>query len=291
MNTKSRTNPPSPDQVLDPRLLGRPVHLLPLFSARLQDDLDELFRAGMNRRYRASFKVGEVTMECAREAAHAGRWLRFSSEVGTLGFALERSVLLAALHYRYGNRDSTAPAATMTQSPVRETATEERLATMLGLQLVTALASRIDAALGAPAPEHGFGPALAGPPPAANVWTVRVPVAEATLGIEGVVWFTLDDAWMSRLLQHLVAPREKAKKAPGGEAGRPLAARLQLTMTGRLLQRELPLGTLLDLRIGEVLPISGAGPTVVLVDDVHLFHAVVAERAGKLCLTSFEDVN
>ena len=62
MNTKSRATPPSSNQVLDPRLLGRPVHLLPLFSARLQDDLDELFRAGMNRRYRASFKVGEVTM-------------------------------------------------------------------------------------------------------------------------------------------------------------------------------------------------------------------------------------
>jgi flagellar motor switch protein FliM len=289
MNTKSRTAPSLPQQVLDPRLLGRPVHLLPVFAARLRDDLDELFRAGMNRRYRASFKVDEITMECAAAPTHTGRWLRYEAEAGTMGFAMERSVLLAALHYRYGNRDSSAPAPTM-QSPTRETTTEERLAGMLGVQFIAALAARIDASLGAAAPEHAFGPAVAGPPPGANVWTLRVAVSESTLDVRGALWLTLDDAWMSRLLHHLVALREKPKKAPGSEGGRPLASRLQLNVTGRLLQREMPLGILLDLKVGEVVPISSVGPTEVLIDDVHLFHAVVAERGGKLCLTSFEDV-
>jgi hypothetical protein len=49
----------------------------------------------------------------------------------------------------------------------------------------------------------------------------------------------------------------------------------------------MPLGRLLDLRPGEVLPVR-LGATDVLIDDARLFTATVAERQGKLCLTSFK---
>jgi flagellar motor switch protein FliM len=173
---------------------------------------------------------------------------------------------------------------------VRETTTEERLATMLGAQLVGAVAARIDALLaGSAADTQEFRAPIACPPPIAKAWTIRAAISESTLGIQGALWFTLDDAWMARLLRHLAAPRDKAKEAAGNDGSEPLVQRLQLTLTARLLQKELPLGTLMDLQIGEVIPVS-LGPTEVLVDAARLFRAVVAERAGKLCLTSFEDV-
>ncbi len=276
-----------PQQVLDPCHLGRPVHLLPVFTAALRDDLAELFRTGMNRRYRASFAVTDIAMTCAAAPEHSGRWWSFASAVGRIGFALHRSVLLAALEYRYGTRDSAPAEATVStapDAPVRETSTEERLAAMLGGQLVAVVAARID---GDSAEPQTFAPAITSTPPAAGTWTIRVTIKEAALGIEGALWFTLDDAWMARLLHRLVVNRSRARDAAADP--QPLAARLQLTLAGRLLHREMPLGELIDVRVGDVIPVS-LGATDVLIDDSRLFRAVVAERNGKLCLTSFEDV-
>lgn len=300
MNTPSRIAPPLPQQVLDPCHLGRPVHLLPVFTAALRDDLAELFRTGMNRRYRASFDVADIAMTCAATPEHSGRWWSVASPVGRIGLALHRSVLLAALEYRYGTRNSTSNSATNgapsvpaeatistePDAPVRETSTEERLAAMLGAQLVAVVAARIDADLPEPhAVAATFAPAITSAPPAAGTWTIRVTIKEAALGIEGAVWFTLDDAWMARLLHRLVVNRPRVRDAET----LPLAARLQLTVAGRLLRRDMPLGELIDVRVGDVIPVS-LGATDVLIDDSRLFRAVVAERNGKLCLTSFEDV-
>jgi flagellar motor switch protein FliM len=50
-----------------------------------------------------------------------------------------------------------------------------------------------------------------------------------------------------------------------------------------------PLGSLLDLKVGTILPIS-LGVASVQIDNSPLFSAQVAEHKGKLCLTSFEDL-
>ncbi len=69
----------------------------------------------------------------------------------------------------------------------------------------------------------------------------------------------------------------------------PLPARLQLTMNARLIEKPIDLGTLLDLRVGDVIPVTVAS-TDVLIGDSRLFTASLAEHKGKLCLTCFEDV-
>jgi flagellar motor switch protein FliM len=325
--------------VVAPCHLGRPVNLLPLFTAGLREDLAELFRGGMNRRYRASFEIGEVTIGCAAAPEHGGRWWGFASPVGRIEFALDRAVVLAALNYRYGASSIASPSSPSTSSaaeedgehasggdadgppagaaaadvaatsstnagvsngaasnaavsngaldaPARETATEERLAAMLGLQLTHALVARVDAWLGEQAEPPALAPGIACAPPPAGTWTVRVAITEGGLGMAGRLWFALDAGWMERLLRHLVVARAKPKDLSGGK---PLATRLQLQVCGRLLHKEMPLGRLIDLRVGDVIPVS-LGATDVLVDDSRLFRAIVAERSGKLCLTSFEDV-
>lgn len=279
MNTK----PPSPSHVvLDPRLLGRPVHLLPKFADRLRGDLAERLHALMNRRYRASFGVEHVDIRCLAEPVQAGRWLRHESAAGAIGFAIDRALLLGALHFRYGADPSTA------SQPARETSTEERLAATLALQLVNTLADCIDAGQDVGTRERECRAVAPCAPPPANTWTIRARIAEATLGIVGDLWFTLDDAWIARLLRHLGGTRDRPRDPTGPDAGEPLARRVPLTLTGRLLRTELPLGKVLAIQVGDVLPVS-LGPTDVLVDDARLFRAVVAEHAGKLFLTSFED--
>ena len=71
--------------------------------------------------------------------------------------------------------------------------------------------------------------------------------------------------------------------------GEALSSRLQLRLQARLLSRRLTLGEVFDLRPGSVIPVSLQG-TDVLVKDVRLFTATVAEHKGKLWLTAFNDI-
>jgi len=69
----------------------------------------------------------------------------------------------------------------------------------------------------------------------------------------------------------------------------PLPARLQLALNARLIEKLIDLGTLLDLRVGDIIPVTVASADV-LIGDSRLFTASIAELKGKLCLTRFEDV-
>ena len=62
-----------------------------------------------------------------------------------------------------------------------------------------------------------------------------------------------------------------------------------MTLEGRLVSKQVQLGALFDLRVGDVIPVS-LSRTDVMLDDSRLFTAAVSEHKGKLCLTSFEDV-
>lgn len=276
---------PRARQTLDPRTLGRPIHLLGDFAARLKGDLAEHFDREVNRRYHASFEVGEVAFAGGAPAdADAAHWIAYANPVGRIGFASERTLLLALVGYRYGE---SAPDADPSDA-MRRTATEERFAAGLGLRLVQRLAARIDAGAQArdevEAASGAFERAGSTRAPS-HAWSVRVQVREPSLGLEARCWFTLDDAWMARLLRSIAPVRNKP--AERSERTQPIRTRLQLTLTGRLLHKEVPLGAVMDLRAGDVLPIR-VGAADVVVDDAPLFSAAVVEHGGKLCLTSFE---
>jgi flagellar motor switch protein FliM len=275
--TSSDRTPQYP--VLDPTLLGRPVHLLPQFAARLGDALAIAMRLPARRRYWDAFDLDAVEFTRAPDLPGA-RWLAVRGRHGAVTAAFERPLLLALLDWRYGRK--VGPAAGR-DTGERVTATEERLAVVLTQQLTDVLAARVQAGLA-----DAGAPALSAPagatPPAAGTWAIRL-VLRAGAGDHGQVWLALDADMMASILRGLLPER-----APRSElhAAEPLAARLQVKLDGRLVSKEITLGALFGLSVGDVIPIS-IGRADVLLDENRLFTAAVAEHKGKLCLTSFED--
>lgn len=290
MTTTKQTAPP---QVLDPCLLGRPVHLLHIFAAQLRDDLSQSMRLNMNRRYWGGFQVEDVAFSRLEGNESRSRWLSFAAPAGQIAFSLERKVLLSVLNYRYGS--GKADAAALDESAVRVTATEERLAVVLGQQLAGTLAGRIELnlpVLDKPAPAEGqaeadseFKPAP-GSHPAKGSWIITVTLADIASGATGQFWFALDKVLMASVLRGLLRDRDSGGKK--AKTAAPLAQRLQVGLVGRLASKEIPLGSLYDLQVGDVIPIS-LNRADVLLEDSRLFTAAVTEHKGKLCLTSFED--
>jgi flagellar motor switch protein FliM len=280
IRTSLRPAAPAALQVLDPRTLGRPMHLLGGFTTQLRTALSESFRTGLNRRYGAGYEVDDVRVARQAGPIGPGRWFACATSVGRITLSMDRPLLLSVLDYRYGtpvhaSADAEAAAA------VRETATEERLAATLCARwtetLLACIGRQQDVELTA-------SPSA---PPARGGWTIEVGLSDSVRQVAGVVSFALDDSAMGQVLRSIAPARECAKPKPGA-ASPSAAGRLPLVLTGRLVEKQLALGDVLDLRPGAIIPVS-LGLADVLVDDSRLFTAAVTEHKGKLCLTSFDD--
>jgi flagellar motor switch protein FliM len=286
MNLSDVTVPTSP-QAIDPRTLGRPMHLLPTFAARFGADLSEFLRVGLNRRYGIGLEVESASMRRFVEHEAPARWDVYTAAAGRMGLSMPRSLVLRLLQCRYGlTEDKPLDAA----ESVAITASEERLAHKLTLQFATALAHRIEDGLAptrtAAAPlSMTRGPETGLPP---GAWRLEVWLVEPQRGERHLLQLCLDDTWMAHLLDQVGQGRTLTREHTTTPAT-PLAQRLKLRMVARLLQQRMPLGQVLDLRVGSVLPIPQPA-TVVLVKDSPLFTANVAEHKGRLWLTGFQDI-
>jgi flagellar motor switch protein FliM len=274
--------------MLDPCLLGRPVHLLPQFARRLGEDLSGAIAAPVARRYWGPFQLDAI--EFARAPQHlAARWLGLATEYGAVAVAFERELLLGLLDCRYGGRGAT-PAAPRDPAAERVTATEERLAVTLTEQLADVLAARIGANLNAVGLAAAAAAGLAAPAavsaPANSAWALQIRLREPRSGSCGQLWIALDGAVMADILRGITPEKKHGQAAQ--PAAEPLATRLQVKLDGRLVSKEITLARLFDLQVGDVIPVA-VGRAEVMLDDSRLFTAAVAEHKGKLCLTSFED--
>ena len=270
-------------QVLDPCLLGRPVHLLPQFAARLEDDLDTAMQ-GSARRYWAGWRLDSVEFGRVPQENNV-RWMAVLGVLGTVAVAFERGLLLTLLERRYGGRSAGAtPRDPQTE---RVTATEERLGVVLTQQMVDLLYARVAASVAMDVAPHPV-PANAVVPsamPGESNWALRVQV-RSNNDHTGQFWIAPDQQLMAAILGTLRP--ESARQAAVRGPSEPLATRLQVKLDGRLVSKEITLGALFDLQVGDVIPVN-VGRADVLLDDARLFTAAVAEHKGKLCLTSFED--
>lgn len=275
-------------QVLDPSLLGRPVHLLPKFARRFADALATTMAGPGGRRYWGSWRLANLAFERAPDQDGL-RWLAVAGPLGNAAVAFERSLLLDLLEGRYG-RKNAAPSAPRDPSLERVTATEERLAATLTAQLAEQLHARVAeglAAVGVDVP--GADAAVVEVPSPASApgkagWVIRVTLAQGEQ--QSHCWIGLDQELMAHVLQGLKEERSSVRTARAGNDG--LSSGLFVKLEGRLVSKETTLGALFELKVGDVIPVS-VGRADVLLDESRLFTAAVAEHKGKLCLTSFED--
>nr|WP_197986200.1 FliM/FliN family flagellar motor switch protein [Massilia sp. CFBP 13721] len=277
-----------PHQVLDPTLLGRPVHLLPTFAAAFAEDMTAMLSAPGWRRYWSSFELAQVAFERAPDSS-ALRWLGMGGAHGVAAVAFERALLVGLLEARYGGKGPARPL----RDPAGErvTATEERLALTLTQQLFEVLAMRVRVAASAAGVEverraaasaaTAVMPAAA---PARNAWVLAITLREPQGGGTARCYMAPDARMMGLILQALQPERPQRAARPGESIGTSLKVKLD----GRLVTHEITLEALFGLKVGDVIPVS-VGRADVLLDDARLFTAAVAEHKGKLCLTSFED--
>lgn len=287
MPNNSSSSQSRPHQVLDPRLLGRPVHLLPRFAIGFADNLSALLASPVARRYWAGFQLESATFLRRAPGDLPARWLGLESGEGALAVAFERSLLVALLESRYGSK--SVPAALRPLVDERVSATEERLAAVLARQLGDTLAARMGIKLDG-APPHGT---LA---PAANAWVLELVLREPYTSASSAAappdqppasarcWIAPDQALVNLILQTLTPKRPTVRRA----RGEPLVNAVKVKIEGRLLAKEITLEALFSLKVGDVIPVSVDRADVVL-EEARLFTAAVAEHKGKLCLTSFED--
>jgi flagellar motor switch protein FliM len=274
---------PTQHQVLDPRLLGRPVHLLPQFAMLLGDDFDSAMQ-GIARRYWAGWRFEGAEFGRAPQLDDL-RWMAVTGPLGKVSVAFERGLLLTLLERRYGGR--SAGATQRDPKAERVTATEDRLIVVLTQQMVDLLYLRVAASLAmevAPQPVPA-GAVAASTMPGASNWALCVRVRDANDN-PGQFWIAPDQTLMAAILSTLRAD-SPVPRAPQGPA-EPLVSKLQVKLEGRLVSKEITLGELFDIKVGDVIPVS-VGRADVLLDEARLFTAAVAEHKGKLCLTSFED--
>jgi flagellar motor switch protein FliM len=270
-------------QVLDPCLLGRPVHLLPQFAARLQDDLDAAMQ-GSARRYWAGWRLENVEFGRVPQE-NSLRWMAVLGALGTVAVTLERGLLLTLLERRYGGR--SAGATQRDPQTERVTATEERLSVVLTQQMVDLLYARVAANVAmevAPRPVQANAVVPSAMPGESN-WALCVRVRDNNDNT-GQFWIAPDQQLMASILGTLRPEHGRPAAVRGPTEA--LATRLQVKLDGRLVSKQITLGALFDLKVGDVIPVN-VGRADVLLDEARLFTASVAEHKGKLCLTSFED--
>lgn len=282
--TSTHTDAAEPHQVLDPCHLGRPMHLLTQFNTLLHDDLSVALRRQVGQRREGALYLGGVKLQRLSGGLRAARWLHYPSERGRIGFHADRSVLLALLACRY---DHTPRGPFPTPDTVPETTTEERLCQSLGQAMVRTVLGRINAGLRdslALLPRSAMATGQPAPP-AVGAWLLKATVHTEDESLLGHVLFALDESCMDTLLNHLSPPRAaSAKDLPSVD----LPDALRLTLRARLVEQQLPLSQILDLKPGQVIPVRLAQADVVVNHSV-VFQAAVVEHQGKLCLTSFTE--
>ncbi|UXH76905.1 FliM/FliN family flagellar motor C-terminal domain-containing protein [Roseateles amylovorans] len=301
---------PSPrPAALDPRCLGRPVHLLPRVALRLQEALQRKLCLPWNRRYHARYDLHALSLQpldrATREAdtldPDALRWLRTPGPAGLLACRIDRSLVLALLARRLGlGTDApAAPDSPASPAPAKlPTATEDRLLQSLARQFC-GLSLQLLAQAAQPDGTHDLQdlsptddlPSMqlgSLPDLGADAWEMRVLIRDAADPARDMpLRLALSGAYVQPLLRQLSAEAHRARPKPPAKP--PLARRLTLSLQARLLEREMALGTVLDLQPGALIPIRLTDATVI-VEGAALMRAAVAEHQGKLCLTSFEDL-
>jgi len=261
--------------VLDPCTLGRPYHLLDEVLQDIKRRIDHTFHERFNLRRGTNFVTSHIAIAAIRPRDAAG-WRTYASEHGQIAVRCDRTLLLALLACHYNTPLDEATLA----APGPETGTERRFAAQLDATVLSAFAAAV---IGE---QTQAFPPVADALPSPTARTLRITIEDRTRHLRGELEFALNEAWLAHLFARLDAQR--LRPTPSASDGTPANVRIPITLSVRMLTKDMRLEDLLRMGPGDVLPVRLPDTADVLVDNVRLYRAALAEQQGAMWITSFE---
>lgn len=263
---------------LEVNKLGRPYHKIPKVFNDMHDSLDAKLNTYFLKKYRVNVALKTMSFEMD---AWKKQTKILSSDIGSLAFDIDRKLLLSVLHDYYGLNKERQDSILSQDAPV--TKTEERLKNKLAQELVALITG-----------EGLFGKELQIKPDPASLitqWSYRINFALE--GYEGEFSLLLDNAHVDRLLLNL---RQQTELCPLTHQDKPVAnlqvsfMTLPVRLTGRLASIPLTVAELLQLKTGDILPMTPGARIPLFIGKQPLFNAVIAEDLGKLFFSEFNEL-
>lgn len=257
--------------------LGRPYHKIQKIFLDKHDHFDGKLNIYFLKKFRVNISLKSLHFEM--DVWHKQAQI-FSSEIGSLAIIIDRPLLLNVLHDYYGLSKDTQVISTQ-QTPV--TRTEERLKSKLAQELAMLITD-----------DSLFGSPLQINPDYASLntnWSYRIEFALD--GYDGTFSLLLDSAHVDRLLATLRQNTEHSAR-PGMEQSASTQTSfmaLPVRLTGHLATVSLKVADLMQLKSGDILPISLADRVPLFIGRQPLMTAVIAEDHGKLFFSGFTDPN
>lgn len=262
---------------LEMNKLGRPYHKVPKIFTDKFDILDARLGTYFLKKYRVNVSLNGLDFEMDCSHKHA---IIFATEFGNIGFDIDRPLLLNVLNDYYGLNNDSGNITTDNKMPV--TKTEERLKNKLGAEL-SCLFLNCDIFSSRLKIKTDYSAVI-------NKWSYKLTFRLEGYS-EGCLYILLDNHHIDKLLSMFRTPSDEAvNDEPLSSAIlEKLINHLPLRLTGRLSTSSLTVAELVDLKAGDVLPISLPERFPVFIGKEQPFTAVIAEDRGKLFLSEFND--
>lgn len=263
---------------VDVSKLGRAYHKIPKIITEKFDSIESRLSIFFLKKYRMNAALRNMTFDTDCHLKHAQI---FENAYGNIGFAINRQFLLNILHTYYGLSKDTTPVACDTDQPV--TKTEERLRNKLGHELAQLtmvqeiLAEEMEL-------KNDYSSVI-------NQWAWCIQFWLE--GYDEYCFSILLDAHHVDIL--LASLRQKnARDDRQSQSLNPaqienMFVSLPLSLTGKLASLNLTVSQLMEIKPGDILPVSLNEPVPVYIGNEQLFSAAIAEDRGKIYMTDFND--
>lgn len=263
---------------IDVNKLGRAYHKIPKIITEKFDSIEARLSIFFLKKYRMNAALRSMTFDTDCHFKHAQI---FENAFGNIGFDINRTFLLNILHTYYGLSKDSNPLAGNSEQPV--TKTEERLRNKLGHEL--AQLTMVQEILGdALELKNDYSSVI-------NQWAWSI-----QFWLEGYDEYCfsilLDTHHVDILLASLRernAPNESQPKQLTAAQIEQRFVSMPLFLTGKLASLNLTVAQLLDIKPGDIIPVSLNAPLPVYIGNEQLFSATIAEDRGKIFMTDFND--
>ena len=263
---------------IDVNKLGRAYHKIPRIITEKFDSIESRLSIFFLKKYRMNVTLQSMTFDTN---CHIKNTQIFDDIYGNIGFEINRSFLLNILHTYYGlSKDSNSAACDIHQPATK---TEERLKNKLGHELAQlvmvqeVLAEQLEL-------RNDYSSVI-------NQWAWSI-----QLWLEGYDEYCfsilLDSHHVDILLASLrekIHQNETLHKNLSALQIEHMFVSMPLSLTGKLASTNLTISQLMDIKPGDILPLSLNDPLPIYIGTEHIFNSTIAEDHGKIFFTDFND--